>query len=85
MQWVKSRCGFEAAFEVCWYPGRYDGLFMSILPGVGGVIDYIPEVRRPKPAIAHVQPIWRYHIFVASPLEHAKNSVYRGELSSFNC
>lgn len=58
LQWVKARCGFEAAFEVCWYPGRYDGLFMSILPGIGGVIDYIPKARRPpKPATANLHPL----------------------------
>lgn len=46
--WVRERAGFEAAFDITWYPGRYDNAFRSIF-AVGDVTQYVPdsEARRP--------------------------------------
>jgi len=45
--WVRERAGFDAAFRLTWYPGRYDAAFRSIF-AVGDVTQYVPdcEVRR---------------------------------------
>mmetsp|Transcript_15959 Transcript_15959/g.47958 ORF Transcript_15959/g.47958 Transcript_15959/m.47958 type:complete len:560 (-) Transcript_15959:392-2071(-) len=45
--WVLQRCGFEASFDILFYPGRYDTLFFSISPSQGSsVIDAIPPAKR---------------------------------------
>ena len=44
---MRERAGFDAAFRLTWYPGRYDAAFRSIF-AVGDVTQYVPdcEVRR---------------------------------------
>ena len=39
--WVRERAGFDAAFDITWYPGRYDNAFRSIF-AVGDVTQYVP-------------------------------------------
>ena len=40
--WVHERAGFDAAFDITWYPGRYDNAFRSIF-AVGDVTQYVPD------------------------------------------
>ena len=45
---MRERASFDAAFDITWYPGRYDNAFRSIF-AVGDVTQYVPdsEARRP--------------------------------------